>query len=660
MRTEHLSRRAERILTSVLPPTEGVNIVNQVNTWLRCNGPSWTVNRLKAFYVAALQLRAQDPSKVIEIYQSNSISYRKDNLLPRGVFQAVVWRFVHAQTPTALRNCLAVLRLYTSILLDDLTDAQYTKALHAINDPCTAQENFLINADRLIGVGIKATRIADAIKEPRQPDVRRLKPFTSTHSHFEPEDPSFWRYISFPGKGTPTGRKGYKGKKPFAPLVWSLCTTCWIPDSLKEINPCEDFRLFLERIGTDNESRGHIGFIQEPGAKARVVAVSNAWLQWLYEPCHQVLDQACKTLPNSSMHDQNLGAWFIQDNLNKGNTLYCYDLSSATDRFPRDLQVSLLRRLGLDAYADGLEDITWTEWWSYPKDRLPDIWKYETGQPMGLYSSFPLFHLTHYLLIEGLRTWLNSKKGLNIPSDSYRVLGDDVVISDLSLARWYKAYMQGLGVSLSETKSVVSNQLAEFAGFVGIKTTKGTTVFRPYRYGKTSSTHARYHISNEVCLLHSCGHKLQHRSKTWKVKYERFRRAQNWRNPDLSPIFTFSDKENRKVVDRLDPTLLSSQLYAALELSPFGKTWAKSVPFDMDLEEVAYRFCNEAIEVRSTREIYSPADAHLLDKEIPGQFETDPLISNADEYSELLGFLEELQGKEDSLLCESDETNFFG
>jgi hypothetical protein len=49
--------------------------------------------------------------------------------------------------------------------------------------------------------------------------------------------------------------------------------------------------------------------------------------------------------------------------------------------------------------------------------------RYGTGQPMGLYSSWASFSLTHHLLIK----YLAKEKGINSFS-SYQILGDDVVI----------------------------------------------------------------------------------------------------------------------------------------------------------------------------------------------------------------------------------------
>lgn len=65
---------------------------------------------------------------------------------------------------------------------------------------------------------------------------------------------------------------------------------------------------------------------------------------------------------------------------------------------------------------------------------------------MGLYSSFPLFTLTHAALIQGLSMKLQSKdwKQFMIPNNKkqfsksqFLVLGDDVIFSDFLLENYY-------------------------------------------------------------------------------------------------------------------------------------------------------------------------------------------------------------------------------
>jgi len=76
---------------------------------------------------------------------------------------------------------------------------------------------------------------------------------------------------------------------------------------------------------------------------------------------------------------------------------------------------------------------------------------------MGAYSSFPVFALTHGLLVSYLASMLE------VEEDRFRILGDDIVIRDDALAEKYKKFLKALDVPYSETKTMVSKSTFEFA-----------------------------------------------------------------------------------------------------------------------------------------------------------------------------------------------------
>jgi hypothetical protein len=85
--------------------------------------------------------------------------------------------------------------------------------------------------------------------------------------------------------------------------------------------------------------------------------------------------------------------------------------------------------------------------------------KYACGQPMGAYSSWTTFALTHHLIVR----YAAEKAGLTSRFSSYVLLGDDIVIANEAVAKEYLAIMAGLGVEVSEVKTFVSNDMYEFA-----------------------------------------------------------------------------------------------------------------------------------------------------------------------------------------------------
>jgi hypothetical protein len=204
---------------------------------------------------------------------------------------------------------------------------------------------------------------------------------------------------------------------------------------------------------------GELTILPERGNKARVIASPHAELQVFLKPLHDALGDCLKAIPEDCTFDQIKGAKFAQEALKRGKTVHSVDLSAATDRFPLELQVGLLRKLNKDAH-----NINWASIFrrsALLKWRSPygDI-HYGAGQPMGLYGSFNLFAITHHAVLHTLC------RDLGLNPRPYRILGDDIVITDDSLALKYKTFMNNLGVEVSASKTITSNVVAEFAGFL--------------------------------------------------------------------------------------------------------------------------------------------------------------------------------------------------
>jgi len=86
--------------------------------------------------------------------------------------------------------------------------------------------------------------------------------------------------------------------------------------------------------------------------------------------------------------------------------------------------------------------------------------KWSTGTPLGLFPCFALFALAHHALVRGLCVRLGRR---DFP---YRILGDDIVIWDDSVAEEYQRMMADLGCPIAMEKSLDSPRVAEFAGRV--------------------------------------------------------------------------------------------------------------------------------------------------------------------------------------------------
>jgi hypothetical protein len=222
----------------------------------------------------------------------------------------------------------------------------------------------------------------------------------------------------------------------------------------------------------------------------------------------------------SAMFDQVRGAYLALNRLTNGSFCAGVDLSSATDRFPLGLQQTMCEEFGIPQFAEALSEV-----------RGPylgpdgELWSYGAGQPMGLYGSFPLFHLTHYSLLNGLSYSL----GLRADGTNFAVLGDDVLIFEESLLERYLACLERCQVPISWNKCYQGN-LVEFAGFVLTKAQGAWTAFRPYKYGK----HGR--MSSVLNVLHALGQKTRGWSSYWAKAYEIYQKTAGLRQLDLSPI----------------------------------------------------------------------------------------------------------------------------
>jgi hypothetical protein len=196
---------------------------------------------------------------------------------------------------------------------------------------------------------------------------------------------------------------------------------------------------------------GRINVIQERGFKARVIANPHSGVQVAFRPLHNALSKVLKQLKTDCTFDQESGIHWIFDKLSRGSLMWSIDLSAATDNFPLRLQLAVLRGLGYTRISEfkGVCNMLWEAPWA-PNGAL----SYTKGQPMGLYGSFNLFALTHNLLLASL--------GGKV--DQYRIVGDDLVISDKELAEKYMNVMKDLDVPISWHKSLLGVDEAEFAG----------------------------------------------------------------------------------------------------------------------------------------------------------------------------------------------------
>nr|WIR83945.1 MAG: RNA-dependent RNA polymerase [Ulva mito-like virus 2] len=185
--------------------------------------------------------------------------------------------------------------------------------------------------------------------------------------------------------------------------------------------------------------------IPDKGPKVRTITMTNYFAQRALKPIHNYLMEVLRTIPEDGTYDHGQAAMKI-----KVKTLtmtpYCFDMTSATDRFPVWLQ-SLVVKQWLPDFA--------TEWSALMTEAETSLANgnkivFAVGQPMGCYSSWPAFTLSHHYIIR----YSFKSVGADF-RNNYYIIGDDVVIFHKSAADAYKKLIFSLGVDISELKSVL-------------------------------------------------------------------------------------------------------------------------------------------------------------------------------------------------------------
>lgn len=191
---------------------------------------------------------------------------------------------------------------------------------------------------------------------------------------------------------------------------------------------------------------GKLGVVYNVSGKARVIAMSNYWIQIALFPLHKSIMDLLKKLPTDGTFDQLKPVKTLLSKKDYNDTYFSFDLSAATDRLPLELQRDTLSLFVGDEYAS-----MWHKLIKLPfgKDRM----LYAVGQPMGCYSSWAMLALTHHMIVNAC---------VSKPNPLYCVLGDDVIVTR-DFSDNYLNIMKTLGLEISLSKSMISDRYVEFA-----------------------------------------------------------------------------------------------------------------------------------------------------------------------------------------------------
>lgn len=445
-----------------LPRHISIPVFVQVKMWVATLGPETTVNRLKdlkSFFLTRISNN---------VSSAPWIAVHSDGY-PKGPFRPL-FRLTGRKGRVKAINALMV---YTGFVSQRLTDKQWKK----FHESFTASNPFEGWSSEFLSIMPKLQSVADYW-------YRRTMHVWSESKYSDPYD-----WVSSPTKratgygatsfeGHPKAIVAYYNKSemeiPFDDHLSILFSPLWYFESM------EEKLIYEEAIGRSVEFIselyvcpekhwlpvvGSISVIQERGMKARIIANPHRVHQIALSRLGNFLFRVLRYLPWDCTFDQQKGVDYVSEALKEGKTVHCYDLSDATNHLPLDLQMFVMSSFlheEMNSFLRLFSRLARARWVGPGSKTMEFDSKYivcTKGQPLGLYPSFPLFALTHGFVVRSIEREYGLK-------DTFRVLGDDIVITNSSVAKRYLEVMEALTVPISPSKSIVSDEIGEFAGKV--------------------------------------------------------------------------------------------------------------------------------------------------------------------------------------------------
>lgn len=429
--TDDQGQITRRLYVLGLPKPMIHPLVEMVSKWVACSGLEWTIGRCKSIKVDIVRMKAGlEPASRI----------RKNK---RGRFFGPLGSLIRwsLKNDRNFRKGVQVMNLYTYWKLSEVSKSQWDKFYNGIvatpSDLSTLPADLAYSTRTWLRKHANHSRVGlpSSFVTYRGSPAKRAPGVTGKSMPQDSNplsdldlfaDSSFISLLS-------------KYRRIFYPLLEGVEIA--VPSNKYRFSPCL--------------TAGNIAFIQEPGAKLRTIASPFRIYQEALRPLSNYLYSFVRSLPWDCTHDQSKAMGPIQDALNNGVVVHSIDLSSATDYFPLGLQSAAVRSVvpSLEHdYVDLWEDISRAEW------RLPNGERisWTKGQPLGVLPSFAAFTMSHGFLL------LMLNQGRH--DGQFFVLGDDVVILDEALHSAYRQALAFLECPVSESKSLSSSMMAEFAG----------------------------------------------------------------------------------------------------------------------------------------------------------------------------------------------------
>jgi len=230
---------------------------------------------------------------------------------------------------------------------------------------------------------------------------------------------------------------------------------------------------------------GRLSVYPDKGWKHRLMAICNTWIQMPLKPAHDTLLRVLQRIPSDGSWDQDKASERIRL-ATISREISSLDLKDATNLIPAIMQADSL--CNMDNIFTTWLDIAQKTTFLNPE--TDEVMSYNTGQPMGLYTSFAglahwhndIYQFAYYLVT-------GNKQDI---FQDFAVLGDDSCCWDTRVTAVYRYLLTLLAIEVSEGKSYVSvsatsnrPRVAEFAKrtfangieITGMSTTLANSVF---------------------------------------------------------------------------------------------------------------------------------------------------------------------------------------
>lgn len=195
-----------------------------------------------------------------------------------------------------------------------------------------------------------------------------------------------------------------------------------------------------------------ISIVKSPECKSRIIAILDYWSQTVLKPLHDWAFAQLRKFDSDRTFNQN------SINLKQSVGFFAsFDLKSATDRFPVSLQERILAIYINEERASAWRSIMTDR--DFQKHDSSGTVRYAVGQPMGAYSSWAIFSLTHHIVVQ----YAAHLSGITGQFRDYLLLGDDIMIYNQEVATNYESIINRLKVEIQREKSLVSKDTFEFA-----------------------------------------------------------------------------------------------------------------------------------------------------------------------------------------------------